>query len=233
MKNKESDDTNSVDYIPPNPPWVEINGDPGNGGFLSFYYSDPYSDVPVRRISSETDSKSDPNIETKTYGLFSTCEPMMRSSIVNEKLKYLLFCTRREKTRVLTGYYELKWYTVGPTIKGYAMKNGHAKNDYILAAARARFVDPGFVLSELTGYLEGTDLSTRFRTFHRLSPKVTIKLISLLDHTEDMTAKYLTEIKRLENENLKSVGYTYPNWKKTSSFSWNDAGKYLGKSDKS
>lgn len=233
MKDNESDNMDSCNDCPPNPPWVEIDGAPVNDGFLSFYYSDPYSNLPVRRISSETDSKSDPNIETKTFGLFSTCEPMMRSSIVNDKLKYLFFCTRREKSRVLTGYYELKWYTVGPTIKGYAMKNGNVRNDYILAAAKARFVDPGFVLSELTDYLEGIDLSIRFRAFLRLKPKVAMKLLSLLDHTKDMTMEYISEIKRLENENLKRVGYTYPNWKRKSSFSWEEAGKYLRKSETS
>ena len=229
MNDNEYEYVKSRDYAPPNPPWVEINGDPANGAFLSFYYSDPYSDLPVRRISSETDSKSDPNIETKTYGLFSTCEPMMRSSIVNNKLKYLFFCTRRKKSRVLTGYYELKWYTLGPTIKGYGNQIGNDKNDFIIAASKARFVYPGFVLSDLTGYLEGTDLSIRFRTFFRLSTKVTMKLLSLLDHTEDMTFKYIQEIQRLEGENLKSVGYAYPTWKRKSSFSWSDAAEYLGK----
>lgn len=226
---EEEKATSGGKYVPPNPPWIEITGDISNGSYLSFYFSDPYSDVPVRRISSELDSKSDPNFETGTFGLFSTCERVMRASLVSNNMKYIFFCTMRRESRVLTGYYELGWYSTGPQIKGYIAKDGKTRPDFQLASRRGRFVDPGFVLSDLVGYLEGTDLSRRFRSFKKLDPKITVKLLALIDQTEDKTKTYLSEVRRLEEENLKKVGFAYPNWKRKESFSWDDAGHYLGK----
>lgn len=92
----ESTETKSVKFKPPFEPWKPIEGDLQNGSYLVFYYSDPYSEVPMRRISRETDSKSDPNLETGTFGLFSTCEVVMRSSILSYKMKYIFFVPRDE-----------------------------------------------------------------------------------------------------------------------------------------
>ncbi len=215
------------DCKPPNYPWVRLEGSEVSGSYLAFYYSDPYSEVPVRRISSEIDSKSDPNLETMTFGLFSTCERQMRTQIVKRGMRYLFFCTRRRVSRVLVGYYELGWYAVGPLIKGYS-RMGKRVEDYILAANSMRFVNPGFVLKDLTGYLEGVDLSSKFRINMKIDQKTSDKLLSLLNETKDNTPEYMSEIVKLENENLGKVGYKYPNWKKKTSFSWADARKYLG-----
>lgn len=215
-------------YRPPNHPWMELIGSLENGGYLSFYYSDPFSDIPVRNISSEFDSKSDPNLETGTYGLFSSCERGMRASVVKRKIKYIFFCTARSDSRVLTGFYELGWYNKGPTIEGYSNSRKVNLTDYALAAIRFKFVNPGFPLNSLTGLLEGEDLSVPFRTQKRVSKRATTKLLKLLDRTEDKTSEYLSEIKRLEHRNIEKVEYAYPNWKRKNGFTWDDAGHYLG-----
>lgn len=223
MDNQE----NETKYMPPKEPWIPIRGDLKNGSYLAFYYSDPYSKIPVRRISSETDSKADPNIETGTFGLFSTCEVEMRKSTLNKGMKYIFFCTMRRDYRVLTGYYELGWHTLSPPINGYATINGEPKRDVVLAASKVKFINPGFNLSELTGYLEGVNISKRFRAYRRLDARSTEKLLTLIDETDDSTHEYLEEIARLEEENLKKVGYAYPNWKQKFGFSWALAGSYL------
>ena len=53
------------------------------------YLADDLSRLPVRHITRPHDNKSDPNIETGTYGLFSTCENQMRSGIVNRGAQYI------------------------------------------------------------------------------------------------------------------------------------------------
>lgn len=218
---------NETKYMPPREPWNPIKGDLKNGSYLAFYYSDPYSKIPVRRISSENDSKSDPNIETGTFGLFSTCEVKMRKSTLNKGMKYIFFCTKGREYRVLTGYYELGWHTLSPPIKGYGTKDGVPKRDVVLAASKVKFINPGFNLSELTGYLEGVNISKSFRTYRRLDARSTEKLLQLINETDDSTNSYIEEIARLEKENLKKVGFTYPNWKQKVGFSWSDAGRYL------
>ena len=55
------------------------------------YLPDDLSRLPVRHITRPHDNKSDPNIETGTYGLFSTCEHQMRSGIVNRGAQYIVF----------------------------------------------------------------------------------------------------------------------------------------------
>src|SRR6266568_2401005 len=89
--------------IPPNPPWAPMSQEGDGGGCLSVYYSDDMSPLAVRWITKPGDNKSDPNLETMTYGLFSTCSKAMRSGIVKRGAEYLFFATRRGGTRVLSG----------------------------------------------------------------------------------------------------------------------------------
>src|SRR5258708_36321714 len=67
--------------IPPNPPWRELNPTMPLEGYVSYYLSDDLSGLPVRAVTLLRNNKSDPNLETKTYGLFSTCGHGMRASI--------------------------------------------------------------------------------------------------------------------------------------------------------
>ncbi len=94
-------------------PWRELS-DAGRG-YLSVYFSEPLARWPVREITRPADNKSDPNIETGTYGLFSTCEPSMRNRIVNDGAATVFFLTTRRKHqgRVVSGYYHVGWYTEG------------------------------------------------------------------------------------------------------------------------
>ena len=102
-------------------------------------------------------------------------------------------------------------------------------DDYWLAADEIRFVNPGFPLRDLSGYLWGVRLDRRFRRFLYLDEQTVQRLISLLQDTREATTEYLNEIKRLQDENLKKYGFMYMNWKKMGAFDWNWARKYLGK----
>lgn len=69
-------------------------------GYLSVYLSEPLARYPIRHVTRPADNKNDPNIETGTFGLFSTCEQQMRAKIVREGRSYLFFATKyREKGR--------------------------------------------------------------------------------------------------------------------------------------
>jgi hypothetical protein len=97
-----------------------------------------------------------------------------------------------------------------------------------LAADEVRFVNPGFPLAELTGYLNGVRLDIRFRRFLYLPQATAEKLVDLIRETPEATQEYIQEIRRLESENAKRHNFTYPNWKKKEGFDWNWAQKYLG-----
>lgn len=77
------------DVRPPNPPWIPLEPGDGSISALSFYYSDPNSDIPVREVTRADDNKADPNLETMTFGLFSTCERGMRAGIVRHGIEFL------------------------------------------------------------------------------------------------------------------------------------------------
>ena len=110
MKDADAKKSIEEELKPPNAPWIAIPIPQDAGGCLSVYYSDPLSRVPVREVTRPGDNKSDPNIETLTYGLFSTCGRAMRSGMVGRGDRYLFFATKRGAGRVLTGYYDLCWY---------------------------------------------------------------------------------------------------------------------------
>ena len=79
------------------------------------YLADDLGRLPVRHITRPHDNKSDPNIETGTYGLFSTCEHQMRSGIVNNGARHIVFMCRwgrpPRRNRVLPAGLEGSWHT--------------------------------------------------------------------------------------------------------------------------
>ena len=87
--------------IPPAAPWTALEVDTPASGYLS----EDLSRLPIRAITSPDDNKSDPNIETGTYGLFSTCERGMRAGIVNNKAQVIVFLCRGGNERAVAGYY--------------------------------------------------------------------------------------------------------------------------------
>lgn len=204
---------------PPNAPWIDLNPPAEAGGYLSIYYSDDLSRLPVRAVTKPGDNKSDPNLETSSYGLFSTCSKSMRSGIVNRRSRYIFFATARNKTRVLAGYYALRWFAeLVPAGEG---------PDYCVAAEEIRFTGKPIALSRVDQLCQ-TDLSKWFRSMRLLSPEICNCLRDIIDEQPDATAEYLAEIDRLERFNLKHGNYRYISWKQKEKFSWDIADRYLG-----
>lgn len=207
---------------PPNPPWSPLVPRCGKAA-LSFYYSDPLSHIPVREISHEKDPKPDPNLETLTFGLFSRCDRGMRARMVRQGIDVHFFTTKRAHDRVLTGYYRIGWHYKFPPVKRRSKRP--QLDDYALAAKEARFVAPGFPLRDLTGYLRGNRVDNRFRTFRYIDEWGTRLLLQLLNDTPDATARYISEIHRLEKLTLKRDGRIYLG--KSTGFNWKVAPQFM------
>lgn len=195
--------------VPPNPPWAPIAVYEDAGGYLSYFYNDDLSWLPVRAITKIGDNKVDPNLETKTYGLFSPCNKAMRKSIVKRGCQYIFFVTMRKTGRVLSGLYLAKWYaTVAPD-----------SDDFCLAADRIWFVEDPIPLSVVDKTC-ATNVSRRWRACLRLNTKECKKIESLLKRRPNATRSYLTEIDRLERFNLKYGGYRYISARRKDSYYW-------------
>ncbi|WP_176387276.1 rubredoxin-like domain-containing protein [Leucobacter sp. 7(1)] len=197
-------------------PWREL-ADTGRG-YLSVYFSDPLARWPVREITRPGDNKSDPNIETGTYGLFSTCEPSMRNRIVHDGAATVFFLTtrRRHQGRVVSGYYHVGWYTEGT--------QGAVNRDYALGAETMRFIDP-ILVSDLPEPLSMI-CGAQFRTMKPIDPAATSALRKLCDERPDRTTEYLNEVARVESFARARSGYAYPSWGRESGFTWQDAADY-------
>jgi hypothetical protein len=209
---------NFTDARPPGEPWHRFeHADPVHG-YASCFLSDELARLPVRAVTRVRDNKSDPNIETGTYGLFSTCEEKMRSGIVRNSPKYIFFVTKpRRSSRELTGFYELGWWAPG---------SFHSRSrDYALAARRIRLIEP-VRLDRLPRAL-ATVLAGRWRLNKRLDAECTRALAEFVASRPDLTAAYLEELDRVERINLFHSGYRYPTWKREQPFSWTDARTYL------
>jgi hypothetical protein len=208
----------SPDHRPPNPPWLALR-DTGHG-YLSNYYSDPLARYPVRELTRPGDNKSDPNIETGSYGLFSTCEPKMRNRVVADGAATLLFVTRRAGRRVLAGYYHVGWYTEGAL--------GADQRDWALAADTARFIDP-IPLDDLAAAVPvcaGT-----FRTYRRVDPTQASRLRAEINGHPDRTPDYLGELARIERFATRCTGYAYPSWGRQAGFGWGSAPDFYRQAD--
>lgn len=204
-------------FMPPDPPWIPLTTKEGIG-YLSIYLSDPLARYPIRHITRIADNKSDPNIETMTYGLFSTCEDKMRKGVVRDGRRWLFFMTNMAgKGRSLTGMYEIGWHAPGPLAPGV--------DDIALAASRAHWIDP-IPATEVSGSL-GEELRRNFRLYLRLGAAHTAELRDLIESKADRTDDYLSEISRLERFSQDVTGYTYPTWERDRSFERADAGQYL------
>jgi hypothetical protein len=197
-------------------PW-RLLADQGRG-YLSVYFSEPLARWPVREITRPGDNKSDPNIETGTYGLFSTCEPGMRNRIVHDGAATIFFLTTRKRGqgRVLSGYYHVGWYTEGT--------QGAINRDYALAASRMHFIKP-IILTELPKAL-AILCSTKFRTMKPIDAEVTSALRGLCDRQPDETAHYLEEVRRIERFARARSGYAYPSWGREDGFTWGNVSDY-------
>jgi len=200
--------TNRV-AIPPNPPWKPLAIREASGGYLSYFFNDDLSGIPVRAITTVRDNKVDPNLETKTYGLFSPCNKIMRKSVVQHGGRHVFFITNRKGVRVLTGLYLIKWYA--PVSLD--------DKDFCLAADSIWFVQDPIPLMDVDEAC-GTNVDRWFRTYLRVDAEGCRKIENLLKRKPNATELYLSEIDRLERFNLKHGGYRYITAKVNDSYSW-------------
>ncbi len=195
--------------IPPNPPWLPLTIHKASGGYVSYYFNDDLSGLPVRAVTKLRDNKADPNLETKTYGLFSTCNKIMRKSIVKHGCRRIFFITNRKRVRVLAGLYFVKWYALVSS----------DNDDFCLAADSVWFVKNPIPL-EYVDNTCGTNISRWFRTYLYVDVEGCRKIEELLKRKANATESYLSEIDRLERFNLKHGGYRYVTDKGRDSYSW-------------
>lgn len=199
--------------------WTPLGDASGGAGYLSVYLSDPLARYPIRHVTRKADNKSDPNIETGTYGLFSTCERLMRSKIVREGRRYLFFVTSHAgRRRALTGYYELSWFAEST--------GGAAIGDFALAATEIRFIKP-IPLDALPPPMRRVCVPT-FRTIRPINDSTANALRDIIRSRPDITECYLSELRRVEQFTRYHSGYAYPSWGRVDGFSWEDADSYLG-----
>ena len=208
-----------ISVKPPAAPWSPLQVDQPPTGYLSMYLADDLSRLPVRHITRPRDNKSDPNIETGTYGLFSTCEHQMRSGIVNVGAQYIIFMCRWGGRRVVSGYYRLAWKAPGTL-------HTAKKADFVLAADEVHFVDPPIQIAELPKPVASV-AGTGFRLSKRIDSAHTQALLSILRERPNATADYLSEIDRLERFQSFHSGYRYVTWRQQEPFSWDMATRYL------
>jgi hypothetical protein len=201
-------------FQPPAPPWVEIETRPDAESYLSVYLSSDLARLPVRDITRLGDNKSDPNLETGTYGLFSTCEAVMRKSIVQRGIGEIFFVTTVEDLgRALVGRYELGWVA-------------HlGDEDAAFAAKRMKFIAP-IPVTGIKGYA-GDVLREPLRNYKVLEAAVAGALREAIESAKDRTADYLVEIGRLERMSHYRTGFRYPSWDRVEPFNWAAAGPYL------
>lgn len=199
--------------------WTPLDDASGGAGYLSIYLSEPVARYPIRYVTKKADNKSDPNIETGTYGLFSTCEQSMRRKIVREGRRYLFFVTSHGgRHRALTGYYELAWFAEST--------GGAANGDFALTATEMRFIEP-LPLDELPQQVRNVCVPT-FRTIRPVDGSTAKALHGIISSRRDITERYLSELRRVEQFARYHSGYAYPSWGRVDGFSWDDADRYLG-----
>ena len=208
--------------FPPAAPWTELEVDAPATGYLSVYLSEDLSKLPIRAITRPNDNKSDPNIETGTYGLFSTCERGMRAGIVNNKVQFIIFLSKRGEERVVAGYYRLAWKTEGIWHA--------AKRDYALAADCVHFVAEPIPVSHLPEPVKAA-AERKFRLSKRLNAVETQTIIAALDSRPNALEDYLSEIGRVERFQAFHSGYRYVSWQQEEPFGWELAHQYLVESN--
>src|SRR5207247_2736299 len=126
--------------------WVPLKAAAEEVGRLAIYKSSKSAGLPVRAVDKKWDNKADPNLETSTWGLFSTCMPSIRKGIVDRGDRYIFFFTsRKDGEREVMGYYELGWYVV----TGFQVRDKRGPlnlPDFAIRAKRMHFVEKGLTL---------------------------------------------------------------------------------------
>ena len=193
--------------------WKKIKKSEKITGHIATYYSNDKAKLPVRDVKKLWDSKADPNIETGTYGVFTTCMPASRKNMVQRGDSYIFFFTNWKGKRYLTGYYELdKFIDTGITPTGNGKEYKYP--DYGLTAKKTHFVKkPIPFTGELWSVIEPDKCSNEKiegygpRNFKAIDEKLTKKLKTILDLQPDATKEYVKEIKKLEKDNVDRYGF--------------------------
>jgi hypothetical protein len=193
--------------VKPHPPWRPHSRIEPARGCLSYYLSDDLSDLPVRAVTLPSNNKSDPNLETDTYGVFSTCSEQMRTSVVRNGVGYVFFITKREERRVLTGYYHIAWYCNNLSLG--------RPNDFALKSDAKWFIEWPLPLEKLPSRVKDT-AKRRFRLFEHIDATQTSILRHLIEEQPNRVTDYVAEIHRLERFNKFHTGFGYPNFRRDS-----------------
>ncbi len=197
-------------------------------GYLTYYYSSRQSNIPTRAVDRIGDNKRDPNLETRTYGVFTDCNCRGRKNVVRDGRKYLFFMTNFKNVRQVTGYYEIGWF--------HNVHCSISTKTVALKASRVHFVGSGIrFVGKPQRTIRHNDISDdEIRIFGpprgccRLDHKSVSKLLESLNGKEDISGHYVREIKKLETENLKDSGkYRYPSSHREETFRVKDIGAYL------
>lgn len=214
------------DYAPPNDPWEEHQASDNAKSYLTLYYcEDEISKYPVREVTKVNDNKSDPNLETMSYGLCSTCTRDIRSGLVKNNRPYIFFCTNYKGERHLAGYYHIGWYSLGPPLlTNY--RNGSIRDDYRLVADEMKWLYPPISFDTVADETGFDGILSGFRK-KLVSPETTDALLSLFEEREDCSQQYLNEIRRLELINKRYHEYRYPTWEREAGFSWESVRNYV------
>lgn len=203
---------------PPANPWTEFEFPEEPEGILVAFLSDDTCNLPVRHVTRVGDNKADPNLETGTYGLFTTCYRASRSGTVGNRRRWLFFTTKHQGTSKIAGYYDLRWYAKHP---------GRWK-DYALAAETTHFVEQPIITQDVYDEF-GIDKEPLVRGSKRLSHEQCQVLLNRLREQSDATHQYTDEIHRLERVNKKNTGYRHIGLGREEPFTWDDAAGLLTK----
>lgn len=215
-----------LDHMPPNDPWERHQPSPYAKSYLTLYYSeDEISRYPVREVTKVRDNKSDPNLETMSYGLCSTCTRDIRSGLVKNDRPYLFFCTNFKGERHLAGYYQIGWHSLGPPlITNY--RNGGIRDDYRLVADEMHWIHPPVSFEEVENRTGFEGIRSRFRK-KLISSDRAEQLLGLLHEQEDCSERFIDEIRRLELINKRYHEYRYPTWEREPVFDWGTIQDYV------
>lgn len=206
--------------------WTQVSPDLPEVGRLVPYYSEDAALRPVRHITRINDNKSDPNLETMTFGMFSTCDMAHRRNMAIKNGRYLFFRTMRDNESVLAGYYEIGWYLPSWALR-VSEKQVRAQliPDYFLAAKQSHWVRDPIPMKEVAAALGRRVSWLKIRAPRILSADDTLALRKLLKQQADASDEYLGEIRFMEEfqASRRPDKLRYVNWRRSHGFTWEDA----------
>ncbi len=204
--------------LPLSDPWKPFDFSDEPEGSLVAFLSDDSCKLPVRHVTRVGDNKADPNLETGTYGLFTTCYRRSRSGTVRNQRKWLFFTTKHAYSgeSVIPGYYALSHYAAHPG----------RERDFALQAEDIHFIEKPLITQEVYDELDFTS-SPIVRGSKTLSFEQSEWLKEKLNEQPNATDQYIAEIDRLERLNKSHTGFRHIGLGMTEPFSWDAAQKFL------